>query len=87
MALSDDVPDIFPFAIWVDSTVARHRSVRPGSTLLGKSAICQVILTKHLDVNAEFADLGGGEGALKDVVGFSIEATDGNIEETHVAVG
>ena len=42
-------------------------------------------MSSNLDVDAEFADLIGGEGTLQDVMGFSIETTDGNIEDSHVA--
>ena len=86
MALGDNVPDIFPVTIRTDSAVARHRSVGSGSALLGKSSISQIVLTEHLDMDAELLDVIGGEGALQDVVGLAFETTESDIEEVHIAV-
>ena len=60
--------------------------VRPSSTLLGEGAVGQIVLTKHFDMDAELPDLSGGEGTLQDMMGSPIEASDGDVEETHVAV-
>ena len=87
MALGDNVPDIFPVTIRTNSTVARHGSVGSGSALLGKSSISQIVLTEHLDMDAKLLDVIGGEGDLQDVVGLTVETTEGDIEKAHIVVG
>ena len=51
--LADDVPDVFP-GPGADPAVTRDRRVGGSSgTLCGQGAVGQVILTEHLDVDAE----------------------------------
>ena len=85
IAFTDDVPDIVPDT-GTGTAVARYWVGGSDGTLLGQGAIGQVVLAEHLDMNAEFLDLIGGENPFQDVVGFPIESTERNIEEAHFAL-
>jgi hypothetical protein len=60
VAFADDVSDVVPDS-GTDTAVTGDREGGSGSTLDGQSAICQVILAKHLHMNPEFLDLICGE--------------------------
>ena len=84
MALGQDVLDIVPFPR-ADPAVSGEETAS-GGALCGKHAICQVVLTEHLDVDPQFFDIIGGVDAVQDVMGLPLEPMEGDVEEIHPAV-
>ena len=80
------VPDVFPVA-GTDSAVSGDRVGGSAGTLFGQGAICQVILTEHLYMDAEFLDVICRENSFQDMMWLSIESSGCHIEQSHSAVG